>query len=257
MRRKIVAGNWKMNLRIDEGIALVGQVMEHIESMDIHPEVVFGSSFIHLESVSSMVKDFEGVHAAAQDCSSHRSGAFTGEVSAQLINSVDASMVIIGHSERRTYHNEAGELLKEKIERAIEENLEIIFCFGEELKDRYEKRHFTVVESQLRDSLTSLPSDARSKIILAYEPVWAIGTGETATAEQAQEMHAFIRDLLSKMWDVDTAEKTSILYGGSCKPSNARELFSCPDIDGGLIGGASLKADDFIQLISIGQDELH
>jgi len=248
-----------MNLRIEEGIALVSEVIGTLEDAGLsnQPKVVFGTSFIHLESVASMVEDFDHIQASAQDCSAHSSGAFTAEVSAEQIESVGAKYVIIGHSERRSYHKEGAELLKTKISQALANGLKVIFCFGEELQDRYDKKHFSIVEDQLKGSLAELNSDDWNNIVLAYEPVWAIGTGETATSEQAQEMHEFIRKCVSELASNERAENVSILYGGSCKPSNAVELFSCPDIDGGLIGGASLNASDFISLIKIGSDELY
>ncbi len=247
MREKIVAGNWKMNTTIREGKKLTEDILRGIESVPAGITLVVAPPFTHLSSVSGILKDRNTPGLAAQNCASADKGAFTGEVSAAMLASVPCQYVILGHSERREYYGETSEILLEKIQRALENGLRPIFCVGEVLEERESDMHFQVVSSQLREVLFRLDPDDFKKVIVAYEPVWAIGTGKTATSEQAQEMHAFIRAFLAESFG-DLAESTPILYGGSCKPSNAAELFARPDVDGGLIGGASLKADDFLAI---------
>ncbi|QTN39395.1 triose-phosphate isomerase [Cryomorphaceae bacterium] len=252
MGSKMVAGNWKMNHDFPTGIDTVTEVVKQLEGMET-PDVavVIAPSYLHLEAIQQMTEDFPSLHVSAQDCSSHESGAFTGEVSANMIASIGAQYVILGHSERRAYHGEDGELLLKKLEQAFAAGLRPIYCVGEQLQERYDGKQEAVVQSQLEEVLGDLTEEQMNRVVIAYEPVWAIGTGETATAEQAQEMHAFIRQWLRGRFGDDIAESVSVLYGGSCKPSNAEELFSQPDVDGGLIGGASLKADDFVKLVEI------
>ena len=248
MRKKIVAGNWKMNKTLQEGLTFSTELKELLNNKTINCEVVVGTPFIHLSEVA---KAFEGskVHVAAQNCANKESGAYTGETSAAMVASTGASHVILGHSERRAYYNETPELLKEKVGVALANNLTPIFCVGEVLEERESGKHFEVVAAQLKDSLFELSKEDFSKLVIAYEPVWAIGTGKTASADQAQEIHAFIRKTLTEKYGKEVADNTSILYGGSCNAGNAKELFSNPDVDGGLIGVASLEADLFLPII--------
>jgi triosephosphate isomerase len=249
MRKKIVAGNWKMNMEMTEGVALAKAINEHylVEQL-IDKEVILCTPFIHLGLVSSLVKA-PGLTVGAQNCNDHKSGAYTGEVSAAMIRSTGASSVIIGHSERRTYYGEDDALLATKAMEALRNNLRIIFCCGEVLAEREKKVHFDVVRRQLEKGLFNLPPEDFRKCIIAYEPVWAIGTGVTATPSQAQEMHHYIREIVADKYGKEVAEDTTILYGGSCKASNATELFANPDVDGGLIGGASLIKDEFCNIV--------
>ena len=248
MRKKIVAGNWKMNKNLAEGIELAKEVNALIANITPNCGVILGTPFIHLAEVVKVV-NLQKISIAAQNCSDKASGAYTGEVSAAMIKSTGARHVIIGHSERRAYYKETNEILKEKVNIALENNLLPIFCIGEVLSEREANIHFDIVKQQIEESLFHLSEGDFSKIILAYEPVWAIGTGVTATPEQAQEMHAFIRGILKDKYGNQIADDATILYGGSCNPSNAKELFSNPDVDGGLIGGASLKAGDFMGIV--------
>lgn len=248
MRINIVAGNWKMNKNLQEGLALSAELNEVLKNASPACDVVIGTPFIHLASVAAAV-DTTKIAVAAQNCSDKESGAYTGEISAAMVKSTGATYVILGHSERRAYYGETAATLKAKVELALKNELTPIFCIGEVLAERESDIHFDVVKSQIVDSLFELSSDDFAKIALAYEPVWAIGTGKTASAEQAQEMHAFIRSILVEKYGQEIAENCSILYGGSCNAGNARELFSNPDVDGGLIGGASLKVADFKAII--------
>lgn len=248
MRKNIVAGNWKMNLNLQEGVALATALNEALKDKTVKCDVVIGTPFIHLASVVNAV-DTTKIGVAAQNCADKVSGAYTGEVAAAMIASTGATYVILGHSERRAYYHETAEILKEKVLLALENGLTPIFCIGEVLQEREAEKHFEVVKSQIESSLFELAPEEFSKIVLAYEPVWAIGTGKTATAAQAQEMHAFIRKTLVAKYGAEIADNTSILYGGSCNASNAKELFSNPDVDGGLIGGASLGVDKFMPII--------
>lgn len=248
MRKKIVAGNWKMNKNLQEGLALAKELNHALKGKTVNCDVIIGTPFIHLASVVNAV-DADKIGVSAQNCADKISGAYTGEVSAEMIASAGVKYVILGHSERRAYYHETPEILKEKVLLALANHLTPIFCIGEVLEEREAGKHFDVVKSQIEKSLFDLSKEDFSKIVLAYEPVWAIGTGKTATADQAQEMHAFIRKTLSDKYGREVAENTSILYGGSCNASNAKELFSNPDVDGGLIGGASLGVDKFIPII--------
>jgi len=243
MRKKIVAGNWKMNKTLQEGIALAQEVEKMASGVPGDVELIIAPPFIHLTEVKKLLNR---VKLGAQNCASEASGAFTGEVSASMLASAGVQFVIIGHSERRSYYGETNSIINKKVRLALQNNLNPIFCCGEVLSEREKGKHLDVVKEQLEEGLFSLSPDEFSKVIIAYEPVWAIGTGVNATPAQAQEMHQYIRSLIASKYDETIASNTSILYGGSCKPSNAGELFANPDVDGGLIGGASLKAEDFI-----------
>ncbi len=247
MRRKIVAGNWKMNKNAEETEDLLNELIDRIPT---HTETraIVAPTFINLASAAEHL-EFTNIEVAAQNMHQAESGAYTGEISADMLKSVGVNIVILGHSERRSYFHETDALIAFKTDAALQNNMEVIFCFGEELKDRQSGNHFNVVENQLRDGLFHIETKDWKSIILAYEPVWAIGTGETATPEQAQEMHAFIRETVQAKFGSDVAENVSILYGGSVKADNAREIFSKPDVDGGLIGGAALKAKDFTAIV--------
>lgn len=248
MRKNIVAGNWKMNKNLQEGIELATALNEALKNKTVNCDVVIGTPFIHLASVVNSI-DTTKIGVAAQNCADKESGAYTGEVSAAMVASTGAKYVILGHSERRAYYHDTPEVLKEKVKLALANGLTPIFCIGEVLEEREAGKHFEVVKSQVEESLFELSSEDFSKIVLAYEPVWAIGTGKTATADQAQEIHAFIRKTLVEKYGQAIADNTSILYGGSCNAGNAKELFSNPDVDGGLIGGASLGVDKFMPII--------
>ena len=246
MRKKIVAGNWKMNNNKRETADLI----QSLKSLSFSSEVrvMIAPAFTHLVQAEEMTQGSR-LEVAAQNMNAAESGAFTGEVSASMLQSIGVKKVILGHSERRAYFNESDASLKDKVATALSYDMEIIFCFGEELAQRKNNTHFDVVKSQLSAALFELSPSAWSKIILAYEPVWAIGTGETASPEQAQEMHAYIRALIAEQYDQTLADAVSILYGGSVKPANASAIFSQTDVDGGLIGGAALKADDFSAIV--------
>ncbi len=246
MRSKIVAGNWKMNKNLAETEELLTELAAKLP--DTQAEVMVAPTFVNL-SAAVRALDSSIIEVIAQNMHFAESGAYTGEISADMLLAIDIDTVIIGHSERRAYFGETDEILAKKVKTALEKNMRVMFCFGEELEDRKSENHFKVVESQLKNGLFSLDASAWTNIILAYEPVWAIGTGETASPEQAQEMHAFIRKTISEAYDTSIANNVSILYGGSVKPANAEEIFSKPDVDGGLIGGASLVADDFVAII--------
>lgn len=246
MRKQIVAGNWKMNTTIEEGISLAKKVEELSGKGTPGVEVIIAPPFVHLSAVSM---ELSVVKLAAQNCASEPAGAYTGEVSPAMITSAGASHVIIGHSERRTYFHEDDALLGKKVRLALDHGLIPIFCCGEVIKEREAGRYMEVVKRQVETALFDLPAETFSKVIIAYEPVWAIGTGVVATPEQAQEMHACIRQLVRDRYGEGVADDLTILYGGSCKPGNAAELFTNPDVDGGLIGGASLKAEDFMAII--------
>jgi triosephosphate isomerase len=249
MRKKFVAGNWKMNMDLEEGIKLAESVKScFVGKGKVKAEVVLCSPFIHLASLRGVLKD-SGISFGAQNCSSEPSGAFTGEISCSMIKSTGAEYVIIGHSERRSYYNEDDALLNKKCSLAISKGLKVIFCCGEILPEREAAKHFEVVKRQLETGLFTVSEEELKNVVIAYEPVWAIGTGLTATPEQAQEMHKYIRDLLAVRYGRTVADNTLILYGGSCKASNAGELFSRPDVDGGLIGGASLKSEEFCAIV--------
>ena len=245
MRKKIVAGNWKMNTTVPEGIELAKQVVARAAETPANVGLIVAAPFTHLASVAEAIKGSK-VELAAQNCADHTSGAYTGEVSVAMLKSVGCNWTILGHSERRQYYGETDEKLVVKTRLALAEGLGVILCVGENLDEREAGRHFEVVTSQIKNVLYGFSAEDMKKIVVAYEPVWAIGTGKTATAGQAEEIHACIRKVLAEKFGARVAEDTTILYGGSCKPSNAKELFAQKDIDGGLIGGAALKADDFI-----------
>lgn len=248
MRKNIVAGNWKMNNDLSETQELIAHIkMQMVKEPTA--EVYVSPSFISLYSAFQSLKDTP-VKVAAQNMHFAEKGAFTGEVSAKMLKSIGVNTVILGHSERRAQFNENDEILSKKVSAATAHEMEIIFCFGEELKERKSNKHFDVVKSQLENAIFHLPKDAWKNVILAYEPVWAIGTGETASPEQAQEVHAYVRKIVAEKYDQATADDVSILYGGSVKPDNAREIFANEDVDGGLIGGASLNAIDFLAIVN-------
>lgn len=248
MRKNIVAGNWKMNTTVPEGVQLAKEVNEALEGFNANCDVIICVPFTHLVPVCGVINQ-EKLGLGAENCADHKSGAYTGEVSAPMVASTGATYVILGHSERRQYYGETSEILREKVRLALENNLTPIFCIGEVLEERENGTYNEVVASQIKDALFDLSAEDFSKLILAYEPVWAIGTGKTATADQAEDMHAHIRATIAERYGKEVADNTSILYGGSCKPSNAAELFAKPDVDGGLIGGASLKAADFMGIV--------
>lgn len=248
MRKKIVAGNWKMNKDLQEGVALAKEINDMLVADKPNCEVVICTPFIHLAKVAEVL-DEKVVGLGAENCSDKESGAYTGEVSASMVKSTGAQYVILGHSERRQYYGETAAILKDKVALALANDLKVIFCCGETLEEREAERQNEVVKAELEGSVFHLSSDEWKNIVLAYEPIWAIGTGKTATSDQAEEMLAYIRSIVAEKYGKEAADNTSILYGGSCKASNAPELFAKPDIDGGLIGGASLKAPDFKGII--------
>ena len=248
MRKNIVAGNWKMNTTLPEGLQLAKEVNDALKGIDAKCDVIICVPFTHLAPINGVI-DQNSLGLGAENCADHTSGAYTGEVSAPMVASTGATYVILGHSERRQYYGETSETLKEKVNLALANGLTPIFCIGEVLEEREAGKHFDVVKAQIEEALFDLSAEDFSKLILAYEPVWAIGTGKTATDDQAQEIHAYIRSVIEGKYGKEVAENTSILYGGSCKPSNAKALFAKPDVDGGLIGGASLKADSFMGIV--------
>ena len=248
MRKKIVAGNWKMNETLQEGVALAKEINDSLKAEKPNCDVVICTPFIHLASVAQVL-DAEGVALGAENCADKEKGAYTGEVSAAMVKSTGAQYVILGHSERRQYYGETAEILKEKVQLALANGLKVIFCCGETLEEREAEKQNEVVKAELEGSVFHLSAEEWKNIVLAYEPIWAIGTGKTATSDQAQEMLAYIRSIVAEKYGKEAAEDTTILYGGSCNASNAAELFSKSDIDGGLIGGASLKAADFKAII--------
>lgn len=249
MRKKIVAGNWKMNTNLQEGVALAKEINEALKAAQPKCDVIIAVPFTHLASINAVI-DPAKLGLGAENCANHKSGAYTGEVSAPMVASTGATYVILGHSERRQYYGETSEILKEKVALALENNLTPIFCIGEVLEERENGTYNEVVKKQIEEALFNLSADDFGKIILAYEPVWAIGTGKTATDDQAEDMHAFIRGVIADRYGKEVAENTSILYGGSCKPSNAPQLFAKPDVDGGLIGGASLECGSFMGIVN-------
>lgn len=249
MRKRIVAGNWKMNKTFTEAESLLFDIAELLSDRDdTHVEVVVCPPSLYLELASDIAKQ-NGFKCGAQNCSQYNPGAYTGEIAAEMLQSAGVQYVILGHSERRSYFGEKDDVLALKVDKALMNELTPIYCCGEVLKEREGNSHFAVVEEQIKKALFHLKNDEITKLVIAYEPVWAIGTGRTATPAQAQEMHAHIRKVIADKYGVDTANSISILYGGSCNPGNAAELFAQPDVDGGLIGGASLKADDFVKII--------
>lgn len=255
MRKKIVAGNWKMNLDIEQGKALVNEILAGLPELSDRHKVIICPPFINLHQVAELTVSANRVYVGAQNCHTEASGAYTGEVSAGMIKSTGALFVIIGHSERREYFNESNEMLAKKVSTALANHLQVIYCCGEPLEIRDAGTQNDYVEEQIKAGLFHLDKEQLGHITIAYEPIWAIGTGRTATSDQAQDMHAHIRSVLAGKYGNDVANATSILYGGSCKPSNAAELFACPDVDGGLIGGASLNAADFHGIINAMADQ--
>ena len=247
MRKKIVAGNWKMNKTESETTQLIEELKQ--QDLKIGVEVFIAPTFVNLSSAVKTTKD-SGIHVAAQNMHQSTSGAFTGEISSAMLLDIGVQHVILGHSERRAYFSETDELIKEKVQAALQAGMHIIFCFGEELEERKSETHFDVVKKQLSTALFDLDTTQWQQIVLAYEPVWAIGTGETASPEQAQEMHSFIRSLILQNYGSSCADEVSILYGGSVKPANATQIFAQADVDGGLIGGASLQAEDFAAIVN-------
>ena len=247
MRKNIVAGNWKMHKTQKETVALLEEIIA--KKSNSSTEIIVAPTFVNLSKAVEITKE-NGVTVAAQNMHQAEGGAFTGEIAASMLTDIGVNTVILGHSERRAYFHETDALLANKVDTALKHEMRVIFCFGEELKDRQQNNHFNVVEYQLRDGLFHIEKKDWENIVLAYEPVWAIGTGETASPEQAQEMHKFIRTLVEKVYGFDVADNLTILYGGSVKPDNAKEIFSKPDVDGGLIGGAALKADDFLAIVN-------
>ena len=247
MRDQIVAGNWKMNNDHRETELLLNELAAHLKPKDVR--IMVAPSFTQLSQSIDLLKN-DTITVVAQNMNAAASGAYTGEVSAAMLKGVGVTTVVLGHSERRSLYHENNSSLSDKVKTAIAEGMEIIFCFGEQLEERKTDRHFEVVKDQLSEALFSLPEAAWEHIVLAYEPVWAIGTGETASPSQAQEMHAFIRSLIVERYSLSLANEIAILYGGSVKPSNAKEIFSMEDVDGGLIGGASLIAEDFMAIVN-------
>lgn len=250
MRIKIVAGNWKMNTMPSEGNELAKSINEFVVSNQLNDniKVVLGVPFTHIDKISSLI-NHEKLSVSAQNCCMYSSGAYTGEISAKMIKSLNCDYVIIGHSERRQFFGDSDEIVAAKLEQCYDNDLIPILCCGEKLEEREDENHFNVVKFQLINALTKVDSMKISKTIIAYEPVWAIGTGKTATPQQAQEMHEVIRNTIMELYGKHISDNISILYGGSVNAANAVELFSCEDIDGGLVGGASLKADEFIKII--------
>ncbi len=247
MRKNIVAGNWKMNTTVPEGIELAKAVVARSAEVPAEVKLIVATPYTHLCPVAEVVKGTV-VGLSAENCADHAKGAYTGEVSADMLVSAGCEYTILGHSERRQYYGETDAKLVEKTKLALGAGLKVILCVGENLDEREAGKHFAVCEEQIKNVLYNFTAEDMKNIIVAYEPVWAIGTGKTATAEQAEEIHAFIRKVVCEKFGAQVADDLTILYGGSCKPSNAKELFAQPDIDGGLIGGAALKADDFIAI---------
>jgi len=248
MRKNIVAGNWKMNKTLQEGLALAKELNEVLATKTPNCDVVIGTPFIHLAAVAATV-DTKKIGVAAQNCANKESGAYTGEVSAAMVKSTGAEYVILGHSERREYYNETSAILNDKVALALANGLTPIYCCGEALDIRNADKQNEFVKNQLEETIFNLSAEDFKKLVIAYEPIWAIGTGVTASTEQAQDMLKFIRSIIAEKFGQEIADNTSILYGGSCNAKNAPELFAQPDIDGGLIGGASLKAADFVAII--------
>lgn len=250
MRKKIVAGNWKMNLNLDEGRELIAGIVAGMPALQAHQNVVIAPPYIHLTHAAQQLQGEQNVYLGAQNCHQEQHGAYTGEVSAAMLQNCGVRYVILGHSERREYFNETDELLAKKVNAALLQGLQVIFCCGESLSVRDAEQQNAFVAGQLEKGLFHLSPEQMESIVIAYEPIWAIGTGRTASTEQAQDMHAHIRQTLANKYGSATAQNTSILYGGSAKPDNAPDLFGCPDVDGGLIGGAALKSADFLAIIS-------
>jgi triosephosphate isomerase len=247
MRKKIVAGNWKMNNDLVATNTLISELIK--KEKTTNAEVMIAPAFVNLLEASKLLK-YSSIIVAAQNMHFAENGAYTGEISAAMLKSIGVNTVILGHSERREYFSEDDNLLKQKIDKALDEHMKIIFCFGEKWEDRSVDNHFIVVENQIKNALFHLENENWESIVLAYEPVWAIGTGQNASPEQAQEMHAFIRNLVKEHYSSTISEEVSILYGGSVKPENAKEIFGKNDVDGGLIGGAALNADNFMAIVN-------
>ena len=248
MRTKVIAGNWKMNNDLNGSVKLISEIKKGIEGKNLYAKMIVCPPFTSLEAINSLLKDTE-IKLGAQNMHYEESGAFTGEVSASMLLSVSCEYVILGHSERRTIFKETNSLINKKISAAIKNNLKPIFCIGETLEERENGSTFQIVETQIQEGLYQLNESQLSNLIIAYEPVWAIGTGKNATPDQAQEVHKFIRNLITKLYSFDFAEQLVIQYGGSVKPENSKDLMSQPDIDGALVGGACLKADSFVKII--------
>lgn len=249
MRTQIAAANWKMNLTFQLGEKLLDEILGAEIGLQDHQKTIFAVPFPYLTMTRSEVQEEKNYYAAAQNCHHNKSGAYTGEISAEMIHSLNVNYCIVGHSERREYFSESNSDLAKKVDRCLENYITPIFCCGEALQIRDAGNQNEYVANQLQESLFHLSAEKVTQLIIAYEPIWAIGTGKTATTEQAQEMHANIRSIIAGKYDTATADKISILYGGSVKANNAKEIFSCPDVDGGLVGGASLVAADFIEII--------
>lgn len=246
MRKKIVAGNWKMNNNLSETIKLINDLKIQINRNNV--KVMIAPAFTFLQTAVKQIDGYD-IEVISQNVNNNDSGAYTGEVSTKMLKSIGVNTTLIGHSERRAYYNEDDELLLNKLKHSIECGMNVIFCFGEELSDRKSQNHFNIVKNQLDNTVMKVDKNSWKKIILAYEPVWAIGTGETASAEQAQEMHEYVRKCISESFGKEISNNVSILYGGSVKPNNASEIFSKKDVDGGLIGGAALNASDFSKIV--------
>ncbi len=249
MRKQVAAANWKMNLTYQQAEQLITDIINTPHTLAAHQRAVFAVPFPYLSMVVEKLKGKTGAGVAAQNCYTQKAGAYTGETSVEMLQSIHVDYVVIGHSERREYFNESNQMLAEKVNIALQFGLTPIFCCGEALAIREAGTQNDYVTQQLKESLFHLSANELQKVIIAYEPIWAIGTGKTATSEQAQEMHAYLRSALAKQYGNDVADNISILYGGSVKGANAKEIFSQPDVDGGLVGGASLKADEFVQII--------
>lgn len=247
MRQKIVAGNWKMNKNIDEAMELVINLQDYADDFSKEVKVILAPPALYLANMELIESEF--FLLAAQNCSEHDYGAFTGEISPAMLHSMNIPYCIIGHSERRQYFHETDEVIRKKVDACLRNYLAPIFCCGEQLEQRKAEKHFETVDTQVSAALYHLSAEQMKKVVIAYEPVWAIGTGVTASNEQAEEMHAFIRSSIAKKYSAELAENISILYGGSVNAANSKELFACPNVDGGLVGGASLKAKDFAQII--------
>ena len=247
LRKKIVAGNWKMNNGLQETKLLINELKTEVNHCEC--DVMIAPSFVCLQTAIDLLTNND-IEVVSQNLHQEKNGAYTGEVSAKMLSSIGVKTTIIGHSERREYFNETHEMLKHKVDTSLENSMKIIFCFGEQLKDRKTNNHSTIISNQISESLFHLNSSDWDNIILAYEPVWAIGTGETASSDQVQEMHSFIRNFIAQKYSTELAQNVSILYGGSVKPSNAKEIFSMDDVDGGLIGGASLNSKDFFSIVN-------
>ncbi|WP_062061912.1 triose-phosphate isomerase [Aquimarina longa] len=248
MRKKIVAGNWKMNKNLAETKTLLSELKTNLQKAR-EAEVIVAPTAVNLYMATEELQQVD-IKVAAQNMHQAENGAYTGEISADMLKRVGVETVILGHSERRAYFGETDELLASKVSKALQHDMTVIFCFGEELQDRKSDNHFAIVENQLKNGLFHINTEDWKNVVLAYEPVWAIGTGETASPEQAQEMHAFIRNTIAKAYTQQIADEVSILYGGSVKPNNANEIFAKPDVDGGLIGGASLDAESFVAIVN-------